>query len=376
MRQNRKLDVQTSFGGVAADDAFNGDKLRLAREARGMSQAELSERSEVPQSILSKLESDIRTPSAGQAAVLADALDVKMKFFSRNDPVLGAGVGELFHRRRTIGQKAMARVHAKVNIHTFVLRDLLSAVNFPVAEMPTYDLDEDPDIEGLAATLRARWFVPPGPVRNVCDLLHRVGVLIVPFDFEGEKIDAIGQWTIDLPPIVFINEAIPPDRMRLTLMHEVAHFCLHQRASLSVINEDIEREANLFAAAFLMPAHEIGPMLRGLGIAKLGALKLQWRVSMGVLAQRAKQLGTISPRAHEEIWRSMSKHGYRLSEPSIYDIPAEDCGRRVRELFDLHRQDLDYTLDELGEMFGLNTNDVRMLVHDKPVGPGLRLISP
>ena len=52
-------------------------------------------------------------------------------------------------------------------------------------------------------------------------------------------------------------------------------------------SEDMEHDADAFAAALLMPADDINPELRGLRFRDLGALKARWRVSLAALIRQS-----------------------------------------------------------------------------------------
>lgn len=85
-----------------------------------------------------------------------------------------------------------------------------------------------------------------------------------------------------------MNQGLPPDRERFTLMHEVGHLVMHQTPV-----EDQEQQANRFAGEFLAPAEEIRPFLGGLTVrqfSKLAQLKQEWGLSMAALIQRALDL--------------------------------------------------------------------------------------
>jgi transcriptional regulator with XRE-family HTH domain len=84
-----------------------GQRLRLVREKRGMSQVELSEQSKVPSLMISHFETGIR-PSASAATLvkLANALETSIDYLigRSNDPAPVAGrVGALL---RSLGENA------------------------------------------------------------------------------------------------------------------------------------------------------------------------------------------------------------------------------------------------------------------------------
>lgn len=353
---------------------LRGELLRLGRQARRMTQQDLAHASGVTQAFVSMVEEGLRLPSPEQVDIFADALQFPTSFFAQSDPVIGTGVGEVFHRRRkSLAGKDVDRIHAWRNINTFAVRRLLRAVDWPAVDLPVWSLGaEVASEEDAAEMLRAKWYIPDGPVRSVSALLDRAGILTIPMAFSSPEIDAIGQWSSDLPPMVFVNRDVPQDRLRFTLMHEIGHLVLHQRSALQTVSEQIEVEANRFSAAFLLPRREIKPYLRNPTLPKLATLKRHWRVAMSALLMRAKQLETISPAEERALWVEMGRNGWRKREPEQLDVFGEEPGNRYRELMRLHRHDLGYTEVTLGAVVNLCEDDVRERI--LPPELGLRLL--
>lgn len=353
---------------------FRGEMLSLARQARGLTQLELARNANLTQPFVSFVEDGQRSANPDHAKIFAEVLNFPPSFFTQEDLIIGTGVGEVFHRRRkSITAKELSRIHAWMNIKAFAVRRLLRAVEWPELNLPTWTLSVDVALEEEAAEmLRAKWYVPSGPIRSVSNLLDRAGILTMPTPFPTTEMDAIGQWTNDLPPLIFVNVHVPQDRMRFTLMHEIGHLVLHQRSGLITVNEEIEGEANRFASAFLLPKREIRPHLKHLTISKLGDLKRHWRVSMAALLMRAKQLETITPAEERALWSELSRNGWRKREPARLDVFGEDVGSLYRDLLRLHRQDLGYSDSALASLANLPEDDVREWII--PPEPGLRLV--
>lgn len=75
----RKLLAERRRGHAAAAGAQTlGEKIRAAREARGLTQAELASRAHLAQAYLSYLEQDQREPSLSIAARLARELELTL----------------------------------------------------------------------------------------------------------------------------------------------------------------------------------------------------------------------------------------------------------------------------------------------------------
>ncbi len=354
------------------DSAFRGDILRLGRQARKVTQTQLSKSSGLSQSFVSMVEDQLRTPTDEQALALGAALNFPVEFFHLCDPVLGTGVGEIFHRKRkSIAKKEIDSIHAWMNIKTIALRRLVSPIEWPEIDLPSNSVALSP--EDTARRLRASWYVTKGPVQSVSRLLQGAGVLIVPLETNNQRIDAIGQWTADLPPLIFVNPNIPQDRLRFTLLHELGHLVLHQRATNLSLNESIEEEANMFAAEFLMPAKDIKKDLRQLDIQRLAPLKLKWRTAMQALLIRAEQLGVNTPATSKRLWGEIGRNGWRTSEPTELEVRGEEPFARYDELLWLYQSQLNYSPADVGRVVSLHPFDIEEHLIRNPVG--LRLVT-
>jgi Zn-dependent peptidase ImmA (M78 family) len=190
----------------------------------------------------------------------------------------------------------------------------------PKLPLPSMDIEEyEGDATRVAGVLRALWSLPDGPILNLTELVERAGVIVIPCNFQNRAMDATSLRLNDTPPLIFINSDIPGDRWRFTLAHELGHLILHETPT-----EEMEDEADAFAAELLLPQDELAPQLRRLTrirVQDLANLKPYWRVSMAALLMRAKSLGAIKPNSERHLWMQMSKLGYRRVEPNA--IPRE-----------------------------------------------------
>ena len=166
--------------------------------------------------------------------------------------------------------------------------------------IPEIDLDKyrgrsrkRPDTEEIARSVREGWMLPTGPVPSMVDLLEENGGIVIPCNFGTDLIDVISQRIDGLPVLFFVNVCISADRIRYTLAHELAHLVLHTTTFKA--DDEMEREADHFAGAFLLPADEIRPQLRLFDLRQLANMKSYWKVSMAAIAVRAERLNLITP---------------------------------------------------------------------------------
>lgn len=354
---------------------FNIGLLRVARQARGWSQSELSRCSGVSQANLSKLENGLIGPTDDVVGRVAKALKFPISFFYQNHRLVGLpiSVHPMYRKKASVGQKAIDRLESELNIRLMHLRQLLAATDFePELPLPRLDPDEfGGDPEHIAELVRRTWLVPSGPLYDLVDWIERAGCIVVHCDFVDLSVDGVTIQAPDLPPCIFLNQNQPSDRQRFTLAHEIGHIVMHK-----VPSPEMEDEANAFASALLMPSQELRPKLSGrLTLQRLAALKPVWRVSMGALLYRAKTIGAITASQSGYLWRQMSSMGYRRTEPPELDFAAEEAGV-IPEIIRIHLEELGYEIEDLCSVLHTHEDDVRRMhpLPGLPGGPHLRII--
>lgn len=354
---------------------FNADLLRIARQSRGFSQSLLADRSGVSQAHISKWENALLQPTEVLLSKVAGALNFPVSFFFEPDRVFGlpVSVHPMYRKRASVGKQSIEKLEAEVNIHLFHFRRLLKSVDLaPELDLPEIEVDEYAGgAEGVAEMVRRMWLIPVGPIRNLMSYVERAGCLVILSDFDGESVDGLTVRTPDMPPCIFLNRNQPADRQRFTLAHELGHLVMHRHPSPAM-----EDEANAFAAALLMPARDIRPILLGgtITVPRLAALKPIWRVSMAAILVRAKTIGLLTDNQSSYLWRQMSQLQYRRREPAELDFAAE-VPSVVPEVVRSHLEDLGYALSDLRTMLHTSGDDISRLYNIAPPNASrLRLV--
>lgn len=347
---------------MKAKDAFRPEMIALRRRMLSMSQADLSHSSKISQAAISKLEQGLKAPSDRQVEQIAIALSCPETFFFQGEREYGPPLSThpIFRRKASVGQKVMDKVIAEFNVRLGHARVLLQHVDFePELKLPHYDADDYTGrIDEIAVMVRGAWYVPRGPIRSIMDYIERAGILVIFSDMEGARIDGASYQVPGLPPVIFLNKELPGDRQRFTLAHELGHIVMH-----TCPTPEMEKQADEFAAEFLMPKADIASELSGLSLQKAAQLKPYWKVSMGALIVRAKTLGKIDTGTASYLWRQMSIAGYRTKEPVSLDFAAETPSlsealiRNLTHELGYSNTDLEHALhlhySELAEMYNL-----------------------
>lgn len=351
---------------------FNPDCLKLGRQARGWNQTQLADAASLTQGAISKFENALSEPGPEVVAKLAKALRFPASFFYQTDRIYGLPVSMSYRKKASVGHRAIEQLEAEVNLRIMQARRLLASVDL-VPELPFPQLDVD-DYGGsasrVAEVVRSVWQIPSGPIRNLTTIVERAGCIVFPCDFQGLGVDGLTMRPHGLPPCVFLNSAMPGDRQRFTLAHEIGHAIMHPVPSATM-----EAEADEFASALLMPARDITPDLTGFAsLQRLAALKPIWRVSMGSLLVRARSVGAISDSQSSYLWRQFSKLGYRTKEPAELAFAPEQP-RVLSDIVKAHLTELGYSAAELADAVHLHEEElVAQHKLEEPKRMGLRLV--
>lgn len=350
---------------------FRGELLGMRRRMLDMTQAELAARAQMSQATLSKIEQTLREPTAEQLERLSTALSCVPSFFSQTEREYGPPMSAhpMFRKKAAVGQRVLDKVIAEMNVRIGHLRTFLRSVDFsPELPLPQYPADEfGDDIESVAQNVRRAWYVPNGPIRSLTEFMERAGCVIIPCDMEAARIDGASYRIPGLPPIVFLNKNQPSDRMRFSLAHELAHLILHKYPE-----PHMERQADEFASAFLMPRADIGPHLSDLSITKAAYLKPVWRVSIAAILVRATTIGVVSKDKATYLWKQMSSKGYRLREPASLDFPPE-MPTLLNGLTAYFTQQLGYGPADFERLLHLGAEEVSTMYGLK-FGPSIRRV--
>lgn len=357
---------------------FNHHMLTLARDSRGLTQADLAEIIDMGQGTLSKYETGVLEVPDDFAEVAGSALNYPASFFFQNGRSYGFPPFH-FRKRKKLSAKALGKIIAEMNIRRMHVQKL--SISFRISGnrfIPEIDRDEFrgrtnkvATIDDMARSLREAWMLPAGPIDSVVELLEENGGIVIPCDFGTDLLDAMSQRIDGLPVLFFVNVNSPMDRLRHTLCHELAHMVLHT----TEIKEDdeMECEADEFAGAFLLPFDELRKQLRRFDLPHLANMKSYWKISMASIATNAHRHKLITAYQFKRFWMDMSKLGYRKREPNE---PPREQPRMLRQMIEFHRNTLDYTEDDLANLLCVTPSEFGALYNfEARPKPQLRLVN-
>ncbi len=301
---------------------FDRGRLRLARELAGWSQARLAAAADISAPALSQFESGSTRPRPETLERLAAELRVPTGFFFQ--PLVESHDGFFRSLRRTpLTERRRARAIAHL-AHDAVTHPAAAGVLSPasIPYIPAPDSDTPAAVEAIAGQVRVAWNIPSGPIANVVDLLEIHGIAVVRLPLATADVDAFSLPFPDNPVVVLGADKNDKARSRFDGSHELGHLVMHADNIWGTAL--VEKQAHQFAAALLMPRHEIIDELpHSADWDALFALKQRWQVSLAALLMRAKTLGRMKETTYLTAVKTASARGWRRLEPVPLGEPEQ-----------------------------------------------------
>lgn len=360
---------------------FNGDRLKKARIYRGLTVADLAERVGCQRQTLSMYEISKSQPTDKTTVIrLAQALDFPIKYFYEPSSAIASGT-VYFRSLLTTNKKYRSEQIVKMDYLSQIYSLLQDYVSFP--EFVHLDLPGNISPEQAAYALRDAWGLGRGPLDNLVSIVEQHGILVTSISTNTNDVDAFSQFmqTGDVPTfiIAYSNNKTSAVRIHFDIAHELGHICLHEWSEdiEDVSKEEFkrkEREANDFAAAFLLPEEtfrrdaERGPQT----ITYYKQLKKKWKVSIAAMIRRSEKLGIITTDDYQNLIRIMQRRGLRKEEP-LDDTLITASPALLKTSVIMLLQENVFTpaefMEELSDSYGLSINatEVERLL-DLPAG--------
>lgn len=289
---------------------FQADRLTLARSRRGMNKTRLAEAVGLKPATITAYEKGTTAPTDSTVARFADTLRFPEEFFYEElvdaVPVDGASFRAL--SRMTASQRDVALASGTLCVE-------LNAWIEARFELPATDLPEiDPSVatpSSAAALVRAAWGLGESPIPNVLHELESRGVRVFSLVNECREVGAFSFWR-DRTPFICLGTDKTAERSIFDSAHELGHLVLH-RNHAAPRGRSEEREADTFAANFLMPEADVRAVApRNPDLASLAEAKTRWRVSVAALNYRLHELGITSDWHYRELCIEISRLGRHL----------------------------------------------------------------
>lgn len=302
-----------------------GTRLKLARKKEGFSLQDLSDKlaSKVTKQALSKYEQGEMNPTVEVLMAIAEVLNLKPDYFIKKQSL---ELGEvLFRKRAALTKKEEEAIVEKVRdyVERYIeLEDILNVPNVFENPIKGHKIIEKREVEHAAIKLRTAWNLGDKPIANIVEMLESKGIKVVLID-DVDALDGMAVFTSTGIPIVVVNRRDKSlERVRFTIIHELAHLLLN----LTVLenNHRLEEEwCHFFSSCFLIPTSMLVKMMGGgkrsyIYINELINVKEYFGISIRAIVHRLQEIGIITETYYKRWMVYMNKTYGSKKEPGEY----------------------------------------------------------
>lgn len=320
-----------------------GSRLKLARDAAGLSLRDLEDRINglVSAQAIGKYERNEMMPGSAVLLAIARALEVSPEYLLSNRDLVLEEVD--FRKGPAAGAKEERAVEATVLDYAeryIALEEFLpgEAITWAAPTGKEFAVQTIEEAEFAAEKLRGVWKLGIDPIGSMTELLEVKGIKVIslklPPAVSGSKAFAM-QAKFEAAALIVVNSTHNGERQRFTLAHELAHLVLRfDEQQLS--DKQQEKAADRFAGAFLvaqeMLRKVVGKSRNAISMGELLALKKFFKVSVATLVVRCRQLGILTQAIYGKLFGELKAAGMvdsGAAEPEPIPPEVPDRMRRL-----------------------------------------------
>jgi Zn-dependent peptidase ImmA (M78 family)/transcriptional regulator with XRE-family HTH domain len=358
---------------------FVSDRLKEARESRGLTAVALADMIGMSAITLSNYENGRSSPRAETLEKIASTLGFPRLHFTRKHRIPPHEAEAVFWRSfsyatKSARTKCRHRLHWLQEIVAYIAEHLdFPTLNLPALVLPTDILDLTlEDVEEMAYETRRSWRLGSGPIEDTLLLMENNGVVMSRFEFEANGLDAFSNWgSDDLPYVILSGDNRTYVRTQYNAAHELAHLILHRSLTdrslkLPERHKVIEDQAFRFASALLLPASSFTAELWAPTLDAFVSLKRRWRVSIGVMIKRCRELELTTDLETKNLWIAYTRRGYRRQEVLDREIGPPAELRLLRRSIELLVEERIKSPDQISAEIALPEKEIEQLCGLRP----------
>jgi Zn-dependent peptidase ImmA (M78 family)/transcriptional regulator with XRE-family HTH domain len=340
-------------------------RIKEAREARGFTLDAFAQALEKSRQAVAQFENGQSSPSGETFSQIISLTEQPLDFFV-NSPTRPDSGGTVFWRSlKRMEQHHRNRISWRLRWASDIVEMISEFIDVPKLDIPHREFDvetaDGDDVEEAAEFLRDYWGLGVGPVGDLGGILESKGIILVRENVNCADMDAVSSWINGRPIILLSGEVKSGPRDLYNLAHELGHLYLHAAAEVNDKNiAVVEKQANRFASAFLMPREAFSKEVFGTSVEFFKTLKRRWGVAIAAMAYRCKDLNILSDNQFSYIFRQMNIGKIRKVEP-LDELFSVAKPRLLGEAIQMLVEHGVCNRHQIESRLGLNLRDVESL---------------
>ncbi|HLY05836.1 MAG TPA: XRE family transcriptional regulator [Rhizomicrobium sp.] len=296
------------------------ERIKEARESRGYTRESFGEQLGVSTQAIGQYEIGQHSPGPEMLTKIIKLTALPPAFFTserrRRESAVKPNWRSLARMSKPDRLRIGRRLEWAADIVDYVGRFIeLPGLNLPEIPLPR-DWDDTAALERAAEIAREHWNLDELPIAHLAPTLETNGVILVKERVNCSDMDAVSQWIDGRAYVLFSDDKGSLPRENFDLAHELLHLLAHAHIEVTSDNLPmIERQANYFAGAFLLPRRTFAREVISTSIDYFLELKTRWRVSVQAMIYRCKDLGLLNRNQVSYLWRQIAQKNMRNAEP-------------------------------------------------------------
>lgn len=349
---------------TSSEENIFGTRLKLARKMAGLSLQDLADALEnkVTKQALSKYEQGSMNPSNEVLIAIANHFKLKPDYFLKKK---SAELGDVkFRKRARLSKRDEEAIVEKVRDYTerFIeIESILGIASHFKNPIENIEIISEKDVERAAKELRNAWDLGSNPISNIVEMLELHGIKVYLSD-EVDDFDGLAVFTSKGIPIVALNiKDKPIERIRFTIIHELAHLLLNFNDAIQKNEKRMEELCHYFSSCFLIPTQNmielIGPKRKYIKIDELISIKEYYGISIRATVHRLKKLTVITETYYRRWMVYMSKTYGSKKEPG--DYKGEEKPKFFDQLVNRALAEELVSLSKAASLWNISINELR-----------------
>jgi Zn-dependent peptidase ImmA (M78 family)/DNA-binding XRE family transcriptional regulator len=342
-----------------------GNRLKLARKYAGLSMQELADalNNKVSKQALGKYELGLMNPSSDVLLSISKALNLKPDYFTKKKQV---ELGEvLFRKVASLPKKTEESIIERVRDYIERYLEIEHILNIhTIFKNPLEGLriKNKNDVERAANKLRKDWNLGAAPISNIVEMLELKGIKVILID-DVDQIDGLAVFTSSGIPIVVVNtKGKSTERIRFTIIHELAHLLLNLPNEIIANPKEIEKHCHFFSSCLLLPTEMLLKMIGSskrnyIYINELIPIKEYAGISIRAIVHRLKELEVITDNYYQRWMIWLSKNYGQKDEPGKYI--GEEKSKLFNQLINRALAEELISLSKAAALWNVSINQLR-----------------
>lgn len=307
-------------------ESIIGQRIRNSRVHKGLSMQEVADTIGVSKQMINKYEQGKSMPTSEKLIALSKLFHQKIDYFFRKPEVI---IGEIsFRKKSKFGVKKVnaLKEEIRIQIENYLFIENICEVNNSFTNpIENVSIENEEQIKHIVKQVRNHWNIGQDAIHNIIDVLEDNHIKVIEVEEESGSFDGLATIIDNKYHIIVIAKAMPIERKRFTLLHELGHLLL----PISELDEkQQEKLCNVFASEMLLSEEnavlEFGKNRSRISFEELKNVQEKYGISIAAIVYKLGQSKIMSQERVKKFYQRINfePHLKKQVEEERYDGAA------------------------------------------------------